>query len=81
MATKATAAAENVEEPVFGTGFVNIKIPKTKDNQGDEFVSINERTWQIKRGVTVRVPDYVAQMLEMREDQIEKNINALPDNR
>lgn len=66
--------------PEPGTKMVTVKIPMNKEdiNKPDIFVSVNERTWQIKRGVQVTVPDYVAQILEMREDQIEKNINALP---
>lgn len=73
-----TAAAPVIEQPV-GERLVRVKIPKTKANQSDVFVSVNERTFQIKRGVEVEVPDYVALMLSMREDQIERNMNALPD--
>jgi len=77
---------ENITDPIAeappepGTKMVTVKIPMNKEdiNKPDIFVSVNERTWQIKRGVQVTVPDYVAQILEMREDQIEKNINALP---
>ena len=77
---------ENIPDPIVaappepGTRMVTIKIPMNRDdiNKPDVFVSLNEKTWQIKRGVQVTVPDYVAQFLEMREDQIEKNINAIP---
>lgn len=79
-----TTVEENKEiiaPPEPGSRMVEIRIPKTKDNARDVFVSVNQRTFQIQRGVTVKVPDYVAQFLEMRDDQIEKNINALPENR
>ena len=35
---------------------VKIKLPRTSKNDADVFVSVNERTWLIKRGVEVEVP-------------------------
>ena len=61
------------------SNMVKIKIPKTKEEKEPVFVGINEETWLIQRGVEVEVPDYVALFLQMREDQIEKNLDALPD--
>lgn len=44
---------------------VPVKLFKdTKDYKDDVFVGINGKTWQIKRGVEVMVPRYVAQVLE-----------------
>lgn len=50
---------------------VRIKIPKTKEDMGDVFVSVNERTWQIQRGVYVDVPECVAEVLEHQEEMNE----------
>ena len=50
---------------------VRIKIPKTKEEMGDVFVSVNERTWQIQRGVYVDVPECVAEVLEHQEEMNE----------
>ncbi len=51
-----------------------VKVRLFKDNQnytGDVFVSVNGENYLIKRGVTVDVPDYIAEVLEssQREDE------------
>ena len=51
-----------------------VKIRLFKDNQnytGDVFVSVNGENYLIKRGVTVDVPEYIAEVLEasQREDE------------
>jgi hypothetical protein len=51
---------------------VKIKIPRTKADQEDVFVSVNMETFIIKRGVEVEVPDYVAEVLQHQEEQLEK---------
>lgn len=55
-----------------GEKLVTIKIPRTKKDQPDTFVSVNERTWQIKPGVAVDVPECVAEVLQHREEMLEK---------
>lgn len=35
-------------------------------------MGINERTWLIKRGVEVQVPECVAEVLQHREEMLEK---------
>jgi hypothetical protein len=50
---------------------VTIKIPRLKKDQPDEFVSVNKRTWQIKPGVEVKVPECVAEVLQHREEMME----------
>lgn len=47
---------------------VKIRIPRERNNDGDVFVSVNERTWLIKRGVEVEVPECVAEVLRHQED-------------
>ena len=51
-----------------------VKVRLFKDNQNytsDVFVSVNGENYLIKRGVTVDVPDYIAEVLEssQREDE------------
>lgn len=54
---------------------VTIVIPKTRKDQDDVFVSVNDRTWLIKRGVPVEVPACVAEVITtgqaMREAAME----------
>ena len=51
---------------------VKIRIPRTKADQEDVFVSVNLRTWQIKRGVEVEVPECVAEVLQHQEEMLEE---------
>lgn len=51
---------------------VKVKIPRVKKDQEDVFVSVNDRTWQIKPGVTVEVPACVAEVLRNREMVLEE---------
>lgn len=51
---------------------VKIRIPRTKADQEDVFVSVNLRTWLIKRGVEVEVPECVAEVLRHQEEMMEE---------
>lgn len=50
---------------------VKIRIPKTKKDQDDVFVSVNDRTWQIQRGKEVEVPECVAEVLLHQQEMEE----------
>lgn len=50
---------------------VTIRIPRTKTDEEDVFVSVNFETYLIKRGVEVEVPDYVAEVLRHKEEMLE----------
>ena len=51
---------------------VKVKIPRIKKDQEDVFVSVNMKTFLIKRGVEVEVPDYVAEVLQHQEEMLER---------
>lgn len=51
---------------------VKIRIPRIKADQEDVFVSVNLRTWLIKRGVEVEVPECVAEVLRHQEEMLEE---------
>ena len=54
-----------------------VKIRLFKDNQnytGDVFVSVNGENYLIKRGITVEVPDYIAEVLENSQKE---DVNAV----
>ena len=55
-----------------GPKMVTIRIPKTKERKDDVFVSVNMRTWLIKRGVEVEVPECVAEVLRHQEEMLEE---------
>ena len=59
-------AAENTVKKV------KIRLPRTKADQEDKFVSVNNETFIIKRGVEVDVPYYVAEQIRHEEDVLEK---------
>lgn len=46
---------------------VKIRLPKTKDLTADVPVWVNRRSWIIKRGVEVEVPECVAEVLRNKE--------------
>lgn len=50
---------------------VKIRIPRIKADQEDVFVSVNNRTWLIKRGVEVAVPECVAEVIRHQEEALE----------
>lgn len=49
---------------------VKIKLPLTRTEKEDEWVCVNGKSYQIKRGVTVEVPDYVAEVLQRKEEML-----------
>ena len=53
---------------------VKVRIPRTKADQEDVFVSVNLRTWLIKRGETVEVPECVAEVLRHQEEVLEESV-------
>ena len=59
-------------EPKTTRKMVKIRIPRTKADEEDVFVSVNLETFIIKRGVEVEVPDYVAEVLLHQEEMLEK---------
>lgn len=50
---------------------VKIRIPRTNPKQEDVFVSVNNYTCIVKRGVEVEVPDFVAEVLRHQEEMME----------
>lgn len=63
MATKNEAInTTEAKEPM-----VKIRIPRDRRDEGDLFVSVNERTFIIQRGVEVEVPECVAEVIRNAE--------------
>ena len=76
MATKKNETSiEEVKNEVpeeTGPKMVKVRIPRTKADQEDVFVSVNMYTCIIKRGVEVEVPDFVAEVLRHQEEMLEE---------
>ena len=51
---------------------VKIRIPRTKADQEDVPVWVNDRSWIIKRGAEVEVPECVAEVLRHQEEALEE---------
>lgn len=60
------------KEKVAKEKTVKIKLPLTRTEKDDVFVGVNGRTWLIKRGETVEVPECVAEVLQHQEEMLEK---------
>lgn len=50
---------------------VKIKLPISRNEKEDVYVGINGKTYLIKRGVEVEVPENVAKVLERKEKMLE----------
>ena len=80
MATKKEVkeeVTEEVAEEVKEEKTVKITIPRYSKEDRDVYVSINEQSWLIKRGVEVEVPWYVAELLANSRKQKEAADNFI----
>ena len=50
---------------------VTIKLPKLRGQNDDVFVSVNNYTCIIQRGVEVEVPVYIKEVLDHQEEMLE----------
>ena len=63
---KKVEATETVEKPRT----VRIKLEKSRNNKEDEYVAVNGKTYLIKRGEYVEVPESVAEVLQHKEEML-----------
>lgn len=68
MATNTTTTENKPEKEKM----VKIKIPLTRTESEDVWVSVNFKSYLIKRGVEVEVPASVAEVLQHREEMLAK---------
>lgn len=60
------------KETVAKEKMVKIKIPRNRKDEEDVFVSVNERTWLIKRGEYVEVPECVKEVIDQQERSLDE---------
>lgn len=63
----ATAAESKANQLLPGEKTVKIRLPRISKENPNEFVSVNERTWWVPRGIEVEVPECVAAALQSSE--------------
>lgn len=63
---------ETKKETVEKEKMVKIKISRDRKDEEDVFVSVNERTWLIKRGEYVEVPECVKEVLDHQEMMLDE---------
>lgn len=63
--------AETVKKEAPKEKLVKIRLPRVSAKQEDVPVWVNERSWLIKRGVEVEVPECVAEVLRHQEEMME----------
>lgn len=51
---------------------VKIRLPLTRETKGDVFIRVNRRTWLVKRGTTVELPECAVEVLENAEKMQEE---------
>lgn len=57
---------------------VEVRLPKDKGRYKDDvIVNVNGKAWQIKRGVYVSVPRYVAEVIDSSEKQDERTADLI----
>lgn len=52
---------------------VTLTIPRTREDSADVYVSVNDRSWLIKRGEKVSVPECVVEVLNNQQIALEKS--------
>lgn len=73
MATKKNETAQEAAEALeTAPKMVKVRIPRTRKDEEDVFVSVNLNTYLVKRGVEVEVPDFVAEVLRHQEEMLEE---------
>lgn len=61
--------AETTKKPEAGEKMVRVMLPIINENDMEQYVGINGRSWLIRRGEEVEVPECVAEVLKLSENQ------------
>lgn len=65
-------ATTEKKETIQKEKMVTIHLSKTRANEDDERVWVNNRSWQIQRGVDVEVPECVAEVLRHKQEALDR---------
>lgn len=64
------AETKTATEKVAKAKTVKIKLPLTRTEKGDKWCAVNGKTYLIKRGEEVEVPECVAEVLRHEEEML-----------
>lgn len=56
---------------------IKVILPRMRPDESDLFVSVNNETFMIKRGVEVEIPDYVYAEIKRAEEQRMANLDQI----
>lgn len=65
-------ATEKKEVTPVAEKKVKIRIPLTREDTSDVYISVNDRSWLIQRGKEVEVPECVVEVLDNQAIALEK---------
>jgi hypothetical protein len=71
---RVTPPLNNKEATMAAAKKVKIKLPLTRTEKDDKWCAVNGKTYYIKRGVEVEVPDYVAEVLQNEEEMLSEGM-------
>lgn len=77
--TEVKAADTNTNSEAYLRELVPVRIPKDSRNKGDVLVTVNGKKFQIQRGVEVKVPRYVAQVLDNKQRMEEVALDRMDE--
>ena len=76
MAETKTTTPKTKKSKLFpNEPLVTIKLPLTRTEKEDVWVSVNGKSMQIKRGVEVEVPKCIAEVLQHKEEMLMEAID------
>ena len=64
-------ATTSTEKTVTKPKTVKIRLPLSRNESDDVYVAVNGKSYLIKRGQTVEVPESVAEVLQHKEEMLE----------
>ena len=71
-------AETKTKETVAKEKMVTVFVPRTNKDEDDLRVWVNDRSWLIKRGAKVEVPECVAEVLARSQEMLDKVMNYEP---
>lgn len=77
--TEIKAADTNTNSEAYLRELVPVRISKDSRNKGDVLVTVNGKKFQIQRGVEVKVPRYVAQVLDNKQRMEEVALDRMDE--